>query len=193
MIRLSSGYFRLLIFILCFLLAAPFAPAQQSLRIVVVEGSNARNVMQQIVPGPLTIRVEDATGGPVAGATVVFTSPQTGASGEFANNARTLEMTTNAGGVASAINYHPNAIDGSYDIEVRAQFQNQTASTRIRQKNIAQRKGRGRLIAVLLVVGAVAGAVLASTLKGKDEPPSLTPDPTPSNTLGGGAVGAPSQ
>jgi hypothetical protein len=195
MVRLSTGCFRLLAFILCFLLAVPFSLAQQSLRIVVVEGSDARNVMQQIAPRPLTVRVEDSAGRPVAGAAVIFTSPQTGASGEFANNARTLEVTTNAGGVASAVNYHPNAIAGAYDIEVRAQFQNQTASARIPQENIAQRKSRGRLLAILLVAGAVAAAVIGSSLKKENAPAPVpvTPDNTPSITLGGGAVGAPSQ
>jgi hypothetical protein len=166
------------------------ALAQQTLRIVPVEGSGARNVVQQITARPITVRVEDARGMPVADARVIFSSPASGPSGEFNNAARTLEVTTNSRGLASANNYHPNAIAGSYNIDVRAEYQGQTARIQIPQENVTQGKSRRKLIAILAIAGGAAGAILASSLKKKSSGPT-TPTTPPTITLGDGSVGAP--
>src|SRR5438132_13714454 len=96
---------RLLAVVLCHLLVAQAVlgqQGQQAMHIRIIEGGGAKNVVQQIAARPITVRVEDSAGLPVAGANVVFTSPQTGPSGEFSNDLRTLELTADSKGNAYA-------------------------------------------------------------------------------------------
>src|SRR5689334_14707788 len=130
---------------------------QQGLQIVVTEGSGAKNVTEQIAARPLTVRIQDANNRPVAGATVIFTAPQTGPSGEFANDSRIVQVMTGADGVASAGPFHPNGIEGTYQIVVRAEYQRQTTSATILQTNISKGGGHKKLIAILAIAGAAAG------------------------------------
>src|SRR5262249_33290678 len=152
-----------------------------------VEGANAKNITQEIPLTPMTVRVETANNQPVPNATVVFTSPESGASGEFANDARMYSVTTNAEGLATARGYHPNSITGAYSIRVRATWNNEMASAEIRQSNIAP--GQGSLkkrVAIIAIAGAAVAAVIAARSGGSNSSSS-----TPTITLGGGAVGAP--
>jgi hypothetical protein len=177
--------------IICQLLVLQSVFGQQTgtprnLKIVTVEGEAARNVVQQIPARPMTVRVEDATGRPVPGATVVFTAPESGPSGEFENDSRTIRVMTGPEGVASAGVYHPNATTGSYQVRVTAEFGGETVTAGISQTNIAERKGHGKLIAVLAIAGAAAAAaVLARKKSGSSS------SDTPTITFGGAAVGAP--
>jgi hypothetical protein len=161
------------------------AGRQSGLRIVIVEGAGARNVVLQITPRPLIIRIEDANNGPVDGAMVTFTAPETGASGEFSNDSRVLQLTTGPDGLAVTGAYHPNATKGAYQIQVRAEFQGQVATASIPQMNVAQKKGRGKLIAIVAIAGAAATAAIVHNRKNKSTPAG------PTITFGGGAVGAP--
>jgi len=179
---------RMLVIFLCHLLAfqnafSQQASVQRSLSIVVIEGTGARNVVRQIPARPLTVRVQDA-GKPLQGATVTFMSPQTGPSGEFANDSRTFRVITDENGIASAAGFHPNGSEGPYLIQVRAEFQGATANESIAQVNVGQKKGRKKLFAVLGLVVA-AGAAIAFRSGGS------TPPSTPTITFGGGVVGAP--
>src|SRR5207237_7367425 len=88
------------------------APAQRNLRIVAVEGEGNRNVVQQIPPRPIIVRVVGGENLPVAGATVIFSSPSVGPSGEFANDSRALRVTTDQDGLASTGAFHPNSLAG---------------------------------------------------------------------------------
>jgi hypothetical protein len=191
----SENCWRVLTVIMCGLLALQSAFGQQvggqsRLRIVVVEGANVKNVTQEIPLRPLTVRVEDANSRPVAGATVVFNSPETGPSGEFANDSRTFSAITGEDGLATARGYHPNTVTGAYQIQVRAESQGMTATAGIPQRNIApQHGGRLKIIAILAIAGAAVGAVVAA--RSRTSPPATPTAPT--ITLGGGAVGAPFQ
>ena len=160
--------------------------AQGGLRIVIVEGAAARNVVQQIAPRPLVVRIDDANNRAVSGAVVVFTAPEGGPSGEFANDSRIARVTTGPDGLAVAGTYHPNGIEGGYQIQVRAEFQGQMTTTTIAQANVAQKKGHGKLIAILAIGGAAAAAAIASRSGS-----SSTTSNTPTITFGGAAVGAP--
>jgi hypothetical protein len=63
---------------------------------------------------PLTATVTDAFGNPVAGATVTFTAPTSGASGTFAGGVNTA--TTNTSGVATSGVFTANGTTGSYAV-----------------------------------------------------------------------------
>src|SRR5437762_1776558 len=83
------------------------ATPQTALKIFVVQGEGARNLVQQIPPQPLVVRVENERR-PVAGATVTFTAPMAGPSGQFTNGSTTLTVTTDSGGLALVDGFHPN-------------------------------------------------------------------------------------
>src|SRR5262245_51465518 len=135
---MQAKYMRVPLALLCqFLILQPTfgqPQAARNLRITVVEGEGARNVVQQIAARPLVVRVDD-NNGPVAGATVLFQAPQTGPSGEFANDARTLRIVTGPDGLASAGAFHPNDITGPFQIRVSAESQGATAAIAIQQFN----------------------------------------------------------
>lgn len=195
---MKSG--RWIVAILCQWLALSPVFAQQSgLRIVIVEGTGARNVAQEIAPRPLIVRVEEANNQPVSGATVTFTAPGIGPSGEFENDTRTYRTITGEDGLAGSGPYHPNLATGDYQIQVRAEFQGQTATAFIRQANVGARKSRGKLFAIAAVAGAAVVAAIAAGSGGRQTtttPPTPTPTPSPtapSISLGGSAVGAPNQ
>jgi hypothetical protein len=179
---------------MCCLLALQASYGQQGeprpgLKIVVVEGANVRNVTQEIPLTALAVRLEGANNEPVANATVVFTSPESGPSGEFANDSRSFSVITNQEGLATARGYHPNSITGSYSIRVRATLQGQTATRDIPQKNIAPGQGGiGKRIAIIAIAGAAAGAIIAAI---RSHSSSGNTSSAPTITLGGGAVGAP--
>ena len=70
-------------------------------------------------------------------------------------------MLTGQDGVAAAGAYHPNASPGPYQIRVTAQYRGAMATAFISQMNIAQKKGHGKLIATLVILGAAGGAAVA--------------------------------
>src|SRR5207248_1790666 len=148
------GGWRTFLVLMCGLLALKPAYGRQGegrigLKIVVLEGTDAKNVTQEIPLRPLTVRVEAVNNQPVPNATVVFTSPEAGPSGEFANDSRSFSVTTNEDGLATARGYHPNAITGAYSIRVRASWQNETAMADIPQRNIAPGQGGlGKRVAI---------------------------------------------
>jgi hypothetical protein len=177
-----------LIVVLCqlFVLQPLSAQAQRGMRVVVVEGNGARNIIQQISAAPLVVRVEGADQRPIEGAAVTFTAPRTGPSGQFANGTTTITVATDAEGLALAEAYHPNGLTGSYQIQVRAEFQEQVVSASIRQSNVEARRGHGKLITILSLAGAAAGAALIARSRGDNN----TIDTNPIS-LGDSAVGAP--
>jgi hypothetical protein len=163
--------------------------ARNGLKLVVVEGADAKNVTEEIPLTPISVRLEAGNNEPVPNATVVFTSPEAGPSGEFSNDSRSFSVITNEDGVATARGYHPNSITGSYSIRARATWQGLIASRDIAQRNIAPGQGNlGKRIAIIAIAGAAAGAIIAAT---RSHGSSSGSSSIPTITLGGGAVGAP--
>ena len=117
---------------------------------------------------------------------VTFTAPAAGPSGQFASGSTTMTVTTDRDGLAILDGFHPNAITGSYQIGVRAMFQGRTALANIRQFNVEAKTGHTRLIVILAIAGAVAGAA-AIARSGRDNGSS----PAATTTFGDTAVGAP--
>ena len=64
----------------------------------------------------LVARVLDSYGNAVAGATVTFKAPSSGASGVFANGTGTTTAVTDAGGQATAATFTANTAPGSYSV-----------------------------------------------------------------------------
>jgi len=191
---------RLLAVSLCYLLILQTLPAfaQGQLNLVIVEGEGATNNIRQRTAREPIVQVEDENHKPVAGAAVVFLLPDQGASGTFANGSHTLTVMSDAQGHAVAHGFHPNHVEGQYNIRVSASFQGKTGTATISQTNVmagaAAAAGAGismKLIVILAVAGAAAaGGAIAATRGGGSGSTSVTTTTT-TITPGTGTVGAP--
>ena len=185
--------------------ASSFAQAQDAaprLNIVIVEGDGAINNIRQRTAREPIIQVEDENHKPIAGAAVVFTLPGQGAGGSFAGGAHTLSVVTDNQGRAIARGFHPNNVQGQYQIHITASNGGQSANANISQTNTLVTAGTattaaagvsGKLIAVLVIVGAAAaagGAYYATHNGGGNNNPS-TATAAAIITPGSGIVGPP--
>ena len=118
------------------LLVAAMAASQPKpqLRIVVIEGEGAVNIIQQKTAVAPVVEVRDQNNLPVGGATVTFTI-QGGKTAAFAGGSQTLTVTTNAAGRAVAAAVNPLS-SGTVQIQAAAAFQGQTAAATITQTNV---------------------------------------------------------
>src|SRR5262249_54773999 len=104
-----------------------------SFKIVVLEGEDATNIIQQRSAVAPVIEVRDSNDQPVAGVVVTFGIRRGAAS--FANGARTMIATTNAGGRAVATGLTATG-KGSVQIAVSAHIQGQAIAATITQTNV---------------------------------------------------------
>src|SRR6476469_8895072 len=115
---------------------AAFVQSQgPALHIVVVEGENAVNIIQQKTAVRPLVEVRDRNNVPVPGATVTFTIGG-GHTAAFAGGAQTLTVTTNAAGQAAAGGFNVLS-SGAVQVNVSAAFQGQIATAAISQTNFA--------------------------------------------------------
>jgi hypothetical protein len=109
-------------------LASAVLIAQQpasNLRIVVIAGEGAVNIIQQKTAVAPIVEVRDRNNVPVAGATVTFSVSGKGAS--FGASGSSLTVTTNGAGQATAAGLTPSAA-GTVQINVTAAFQGLSAA-----------------------------------------------------------------
>jgi hypothetical protein len=166
------------------------------MHVVVVEGEAAIHDVRQRKASDLVVLVRDGNRQPVSGASVRFTLPAEGASAAFSDGSRTLAITTNNNGFATARSIRPNNIPGRYAIQVEAQHEGQTATASVTHFNMTveqSKGGSGKWVAILGIVGAAAagGAVMAlRTSNGSSQGPAAPPIPI-GITPGTGTVGPP--
>ena len=162
------------------------AAAQQNagLRIAVISGEDAVNIIQQKTAVAPLVEVRDRNNQPVAGAIVTF-SIEGGKAATF-GGASTLTVATNAAGQAAVTGLTPSAA-GAFQIQVSAAFQGQVATATIAQTNVltaaqaaaasgsagggAAGGGGGLSTTTIAVAGAAVagGAVAATQVAKKDE------------------------
>jgi hypothetical protein len=165
------------------------------LKLLVLAGQNAINNIKQRTARDPVVQVVDENDRPVAGAAITFALPSRGASGVFANGARSMTILTDAQGTAAATGLTPNAVTGELPIQVSASYQGQTASAVITQTN-AVAAGAGMSAATIGIIGAVvAGAAVGAALAlgGGDSTPAPAARPSGTATVrtGGVTIGAP--
>ena len=119
------------------------------LRVVVLEGEDAVNIVQQKSAVRPVVEVRDRNNLPVSGATVTFTVGS-GQPAAFAGGVQTMTVTTNASGQATATGFSATGA-GKVSIQVQAAHQGQIASAAITQTNFAT------------VAAATAAGVAATT------------------------------
>jgi hypothetical protein len=165
------------------------APQQQEnapakLNIAIIEGEDAINNIRLRTAREPIVEVTDENHKPIAGALVLFTLPNGGAGGAFANGARTFSILTDSQGRAIATGLKPNAITGKFQIRVDASYRGASANTTIAQKNA--RPGLSTMTKVLIASAVVAGIVIGIVVArsgGKGTTPTvITPGPP---TVGG--------
>jgi hypothetical protein len=156
------------------------AAAQSAgLKIVVIEGEHAVNIIQQKTAVAPIVEVRDRNGQPVSGAVVTFTI-RSSRLASFAGGNSTLTVATDAAGRA-AVNLLNPLGSGQLQIQVSAAFEGQAASATIVQTNVmtatqaAAAMGAGAGVSGAVIAGVV-GAVGAGTVVAV-------------NTLGGGEGG----
>jgi len=133
-------------------------PTNAALKIVVISGEDAVNIIQQKTAVAPVIEVRDRNNLPVSGATVTFAVSGNGAT--FAGGAQTLTVVTNAAGQATAAGLTPTAT-GALQISASATFQGQTAIATIAQSNVLTAAE-----AVSTTTGAAGGAGSGSGTSG---------------------------
>jgi hypothetical protein len=184
---------------------APLGMAQDALpklNIVIVEGEGAINNIRLRTAREPIVRVEDENHKPVAGAVVVFALSNQGASGSFTGGAHSLSVVTDSQGQAAARGFHPNNVQGQYQMHVTASSNGRTANTNITESNVvaaataattAAAAGiSGKLIAIIVIAAAAAAGAgaYAATHGGGGTNTTVTNGPI-TITPGTGAVGPP--
>ncbi len=106
-----------------------------ALRIVLIEGEDAVNIIQQKTAVAPIVEVRDRNNNPVAGAVVTF-SIQGGQNATLGGGLQSMIVTTNAAGRAAVTGLTPTA-SGAVQINVAATFQGQAATATIAQTNFA--------------------------------------------------------
>jgi hypothetical protein len=174
--------------LVCFvavLISAPFleAQGQQRLRIVVIEGEDAVNVIQQKTAVAPVVEVRDRNNNPVAGTAVTFALKGGNAKATLANGVRQLVVTTDAAGRASvAVNPVAN---GAIEIEASVSSGGQTATATIAQTNVATpadaakaMKGGGGHTGLIVTTAALGAGGVAGWKYYEKYQEEQTPEPT---------------
>ena len=104
-----------------------------NLKIVVIAGEGAVNIIQQRTAVAPIVEVRDRNNLPVSGASVTFS---VGGSGATFGSGSTLTVVTNAAGQATAAGLTPTTA-GAVQINVTASFQGQLATAAVTQTNFA--------------------------------------------------------
>lgn len=164
-------------------------PRPSKLRLEIIEGDGAINNVKQRVAREPVVQVEDENRKPIAGAAVVFTLPERGASAVFPDGSRILTVLTDENGRAVARGLQPNNVGGKMQIRVNASFRGVNVSRTIIQTNALAASAAGggaaagaalstaKIIAIVAAVGgaAAAGAAVAATRGGNNAPAGPTP------------------
>jgi hypothetical protein len=176
--------------LLCLLFIAQFAVAQSpiGLRLQIVQGDRIENVAGRSAKVPITVRVTDRNNRPVNGATVVLTTPDKGASGDF-DGQNSFRIMTNEDGLAVVRNYRPNSIEGRYPILVQAEYLGELATGIMVQTNAIAKKSHGKMIAIAAAAGGAVGIAMAARGGGGSNP--STPSTLPTISFGGTSITGP--
>ena len=163
------------------LVVPPQARAQDAaIQIRVLAGEGGINNINRNVAAEPIIEVVDATGKPVAKAAVTLRSPASGPSVTFFGASRVATVTTDDQGRVRVTGVLPNTVEGTFQIDVEAEYNNSTATATITQSNAVapgdvrpKRQGIGWRVIAAISAAATVGIVAAALRGGGD--PEVTP------------------
>jgi len=166
--------------ILAAILAAALAYGADSpalLAIRLTEGDGAIYAKGSRATRGLTVLITDETGRPVEGATVSFSLPADGPSGEFSSGGRTEIATTRADGRAAVWGMQWNRTSGPFEIRITAvkgqaragTVSSQFLSDAVEVKDTAPAKVRAghKLLWISVIIAGAAVAGVAGVVSGK--------------------------
>ncbi len=113
-----------------------FATPDADLRIVILEGEDGVNVIKKKTAVRPIVEVRDKNNLPVAGVAVVFLLPSRGPGASFANGSKQFSGMTDVSGRIASPSLKPMG-KGAFQIQVRATYQGQTATSTISQTNFS--------------------------------------------------------
>ena len=150
------------------------------LHIQVIEGEGAIHNIRAARAKEPVIRVEDASNRGVAGVAVTFLLPANGAGAFFGDGGRSLTLTTDDRGEATARGLRPNRLAGPFQIRVSASFGGQTAAASITQTNVepASHTSSRKIAVIAILAGAAAGGAAVAFHGGGAKPASTAPPAT---------------
>jgi hypothetical protein len=158
------------IFLTCLLFTDLLRGQEPPLRVAVVVGEGARNKINQKESVEPVVQVQDANGKPIEGASVVFSLPARGPGGTFDNGGKTLTVTTDPQGRATARSIQVNRLKGSFNIQVVASYQGRSGNAVIAQKSVTRTARSSGVLGVStkawVILGisliAIAGGIFAA-------------------------------
>ena len=166
--------------ILAAILAAVLADGAENpalLAIRLTEGEGAIYAKGSRATRGLSVLITDETGRPVEGATVSFSLPADGPSGEFSSGGRTEIATTRADGRAAVWGMHWNRVVGPFEIRITAvkgqaragTVSSQFLSDAVEVKDAAPAKARAghKLLWISVIIAGAAVAGVAGFVSGK--------------------------
>jgi hypothetical protein len=142
-------------------------PAANGLRIIVIAGEDAVNVIQQKTAVAPIVEVRDRNDQPVAGVVVRFAV--SGGRGATLNGQAALTVTTDALGRAIVSSFEPT-VAGPLQIDVMARLGNQTATATIRQRTFASAADAAQATQAPSATAAATGGAAGG--RGADYPSS---------------------
>jgi hypothetical protein len=152
-------------------------PAQTPITIRVLQGDNAINSIRMRRGHDPVVQVLDASGEPLARATVSFLLPASGASASFGDRGLSVTVQTDNRGMATGQGLVPNRTAGPFRIRVTASYQGEAANATLTQTNAEPvvKSSRNKWIAIAAVVGGAAagGVVMASRGGGSSTPAAV--------------------
>jgi hypothetical protein len=163
------------------------------MNIVVVQGEAAIHNLRDKKAIDIVVRVRDGNRNPLSGATVMFTLPESGASGTFADRSTKMIATSDGDGYAIASGLRPNNIAGPFVIQIEAAHGDGSATASVTQFNMnveSARGGSGKWIALLAVIGAAGAGGAVYALRSGGSGPQTVATPI-SLTPGSSTVGPP--
>jgi hypothetical protein len=145
---------------------APSTPSK--IFIQILEGEGALNDIRGRTAREPIVEIQDENHKPVAGAIVLFTSPGSGPGATFTNGLTTFQTTTLADGRATASGFKPNAISGSYQIQISATLGSLSSVAVMNQTNTAKSSSvqshaaRALPLKAIAIVATVAGGAIVA-------------------------------
>ncbi len=178
--------------------AAGQEQAPPAFQILIIGGEGSINNVKQRTAREPIVEVRDQNNRPIAGAAVLFAAPGNGASGSFTGGSSALRVTTDAQGRAVGQGFHPNTLQGQYNVNVTVTVGEVTQTVAISMTNVAGGSSNflhlgahGKLIAIVATVGAAAavGTIVAVKSGGGSSPGSATIVAPTTIAAGVGTVG----
>jgi len=165
-------------------------------RILVLEGNKAQNIISAQAPKRISVRVVDLSGKPLSGATIQFVPPEFGPGGTFAADQNPVNVTTNTQGIADAPPFLANSTTGTYEIQIIASYMSDVSRVLVEQTNVTsvKKSSNKKLIIISAVVGGgLAAALAAKGSGGSPNTPSTPVGATVAPTISflGASIGAP--